>query len=100
MLKDSFKVLGFIIRNTREFRNPDCLNMLFHTMVLAKLEYCSVIWFPIYTCHVNDIEKLQRRFLKFLAFKCDGVYPERGVPQNELSGRFGIYDKFKHAEEN
>lgn len=88
--KDAFKILGFIIRNSREFSNIDSLKLLYGAYIRAKLEYGSIAWSPFYNAHVNALEKVQRRFLKFLAFKVDGIYPPIGFPHNELLEKFSV----------
>lgn len=35
------------------------------------LEYCSQIWNPYYHCHKNRIENIQRKFLRYLEYKCN-----------------------------
>jgi hypothetical protein len=46
----------------------------------------------VYQRYVDKVKTIQRRFLKFLAFKTDGVYPERGYSQQNLLKRFGFLD--------
>jgi hypothetical protein len=46
----------------------------------------------VYQRYVDKVKTIQRRFLKFLAFKTDGVYPERGYSQQNLLTRFGFLD--------
>ena len=40
--------------------------------------------------HILNLEAVQRRFLKFLAFRLDGVYPTRGFSENLLCERFNF----------
>ncbi|KAJ3646125.1 hypothetical protein Zmor_023728 [Zophobas morio] len=37
-----------------------------------------------------SLEKIQRRLLKYLAFKSDNIYPPRKFPENRLLERFSI----------
>lgn len=83
------KSLGFIIRSCRDF-SGDCLKLLYFSYVRSKLEYASVIWSPYYDRYVKSIESVQRRFLKFLAYKTDGQYPPRGFDHCRLLRRFGF----------
>jgi hypothetical protein len=69
----ALQALGFIIRFSTHFRNIDTLKLLYRAYVRSKLEYGSIIWDPSYQRYVDKIETIQRRFLKFLAFKTDGV---------------------------
>lgn len=44
IINKSFKVLGFINRNTKGFRNPLCLKTLYTSLVRSNLDFGSVIW--------------------------------------------------------
>ena len=89
-INKAFRFLGFVIRNSHDFWNSNCISVLYNSYVRSILEYGSIIWSPIYDVHIDNLEKIQRRYLKFLAYKCDKVYPERGCPQSELLKRFQI----------
>lgn len=73
------KTLGFIMRSSKYFSDISLIKTLYYSFVVSKLEYCSVTWSPNYISYQLSIEKLQRRFLKFLTFKLEGVYPPRGT---------------------
>lgn len=65
----AYKMLGFIQRTSTDlsvltFRNLYC------SFVRSLLEYCSVVWSPSYAVYVEVIERVQRKFLRILAFKC------------------------------
>ena len=81
------RALGFVIRNSRDFINVDTLKLLYFAFVRSKLEYGSVTWSPFYQVHINRLERLQRRFLKFLSFRIDGVYPAIGISHDNLLSR-------------
>jgi len=51
-------------------RNVNLLTKAFCTFVRPILEYCSVIWSPMFKCDINKIESVQRRFTKHL----NGLY--------------------------
>ena len=50
----------------------------------SKLKYGVLIWSPLY----NHLESVQIGFLKFICYKLDGVYPERGISEINLLTRF------------
>lgn len=58
-------MLGFIRRNSKEFRDVYTLKTLFNSLVLPYLEYCSIIWSPFYANSVQRIERIQKRFTRF-----------------------------------
>lgn len=90
VISDASRMLGFIIRTSKDFSEPTTRTLLYFSFVRAKLEYCSIIWSPHYSIHIQNLERIQRKFLKFAAFKEDGVYPHIGFPQEELLRRFSV----------
>jgi hypothetical protein len=48
------------------------------------LEYCSIVWSPIYRRGVDALESLQRKFAKYLLFKLIAEFPPRGTPNSVL----------------
>lgn len=87
---DAFKALGFVMRVSKYFKDISLIKSLYFSYVLSKIEYAALIWHPIYACEAIALDRVHRRFLKFLSFKIDGVYPERGISQEELLLRHNI----------
>ncbi|XP_045471735.1 uncharacterized protein LOC123678645 [Harmonia axyridis] len=75
--------LGFLFRSFRELDDLSALRNVYFSLVLSRLEYANMIWFPIYATHLTPIERVQRKFLKYVVYRKTGIYPERGV---DLSG--------------
>ncbi|XP_044577157.1 uncharacterized protein LOC123260210 [Cotesia glomerata] len=75
----ALRTLGFVIRATKNFRNLEAVKMLYSALVRPKLEYASIIWSPTYKKYAHSIEKIQRKFLKYLMYKMTGNYPARGA---------------------
>lgn len=65
----AYKQLGFIKRVCKSFTNIDCIKVLYFTYVRSILEYACSIWSPCYIVHINRLESLQNKFVKFLSFK-------------------------------
>lgn len=86
----SFKALGFVVRNMRDFNNTHTSKLLYYSLVRSKLEYASIVWNPIYNMHIVAIEKIQRRFLKNLHLQTYDIYPHRGYPQEDLLAMFTL----------
>lgn len=89
---NAYKNLGFIIRNSKHFTDLSTLALLFNSFVRSKLEYAAVVWNPQFGVHISNLERVQRKYVKYLAFKADGVYPARGTPQLDLLTRFRLDD--------
>jgi hypothetical protein len=64
IVNSSFKSLGFVSRNGREFSNVDTLKLLYFSYVRSHLEYASIVWSPMYSIQISFLERVQRRFLK------------------------------------
>lgn len=70
----AYRALGFVIRNTKRFR-IDTIIKLYNALVRPHLEYAAIIWTPQTQSISNDIEKVQKRFLRYLYLKQFNVYP-------------------------
>lgn len=88
--KSASKMLGFIIRNSQSFNTVVCLKTLYFVYVRSRLEYGALIWYPIYACHKNRIEAIQRKFLKYLSYRVDLTYPPQGTDHDLLLNRFDL----------
>ncbi|XP_075158177.1 uncharacterized protein LOC142231455 [Haematobia irritans] len=65
VLRKSYTTLAFIKRNCSEFSNPYTLKVLYSSFVRSKLEYASIVWNPVYNTHIDRLERLQKKFIKF-----------------------------------
>ena len=68
MITKASKMLGFVLRNSKMFRNHNTKIILYNSLVRSILEYGSVVWRPHYATHCLRIERVQKRFLYHLAF--------------------------------
>lgn len=58
-------LLGFLKRNSTDFKDPYTLKAIYSSIVRPILEYCSVVWNPIALKNINRIERVQKNFLRF-----------------------------------
>lgn len=65
----AMKMLGFIVRISKDFKNINTLKILFTSLVRSILEYNSTIWSPVFNNHINTIERVQRKFLRCINFR-------------------------------
>ena len=82
----TFKALGFVLRNGREFDAAETLRHLYRAFVRSHLEYASVVWSSLYNGYISALERIQRRFLKSVAFIVDEVYLVIGSKTCFLTG--------------
>lgn len=73
---------SLVIRSCRNFANLHAIRNLDFALVQSKLEYASL--YSIYTILTHAIEKIQKRFLKYLPFRTSGTYAERGTYYSAL----------------
>lgn len=67
-------MLGFLRRNTQLFDDAYALKSLYCALVRSVLEYGVQIWAPYHAVHVENIERVQKRFIR---------YALRGLPWND-----------------
>jgi hypothetical protein len=67
--KKSLKILGYIKRHSSEFKDHRSFKLLYCALVRSILEYGAPIWNPYTKTDIDFIERVQNRFLKFVAFK-------------------------------
>jgi hypothetical protein len=58
-------ILGYVKRLSCEFRDPYTLRTLYVSLVRPKLEYASCVWQPFYGAHIDRIERVQKKLLRY-----------------------------------
>jgi hypothetical protein len=58
-------MLGFVKRLSCELRDPYTLKTLYVSVVRPKLEYASCVWRPFYGAHIDRIQRVQRKFVRY-----------------------------------
>ena len=65
--RKSRQMMGFVLRNSTEFKSPETVVALFKSLARSSLEYASPIWNPTNMTQTNQIERVQHKFIKILA---------------------------------
>ena len=65
----SFKLLGFVKRSTKEFKNVSTIVSLYKTLIRPILLYCHQIWSPTYNIYADKLESVQHRFFRYASYK-------------------------------
>lgn len=81
----AYRNLGFLMRITHQFTNPNCLRFLYFSIVRSVLEYGSQIWSPYQKTYVNLIERIQRKFTRFLSYKTNSGPSDYGSRLNQFN---------------
>lgn len=71
--------LGFINRITKPFTDTACVKMLYFAYVRSVLEYCCCVWNPQYAIYELAVERVQRKFVRQLNYRC-------GINTGEYAG--------------
>ena len=69
IIAKGFKMAGFIMRQCWQFKNVEVLKTMYYALVRSHLEYCCVVWAPLYQVHIKRLERVQSRFMNFLLYK-------------------------------
>lgn len=89
LAKESYRRLGFVLRNARDFENPQVIKILYNSLVRSKLESSACVWNPHHITYTRTLEKVQKAFLRALYKKLYGVYPFM-YPTRFLLGTLGF----------
>jgi hypothetical protein len=88
IVERALRTLGFTLRLCEHFSNIETFVILFTSLVRPILEYNSVLWSPHYEVHRNSLERVQKRFLRFVNFRL-GI-PVREIDYAWLRGELGL----------
>lgn len=58
--------------------------------VRSKLEYCSIVWSPNYSVHINSVERVQRKFTIFGYFAVFRQISDNSVSYDDWKIIFGL----------
>ena len=75
--------MGMVIRHSKNFKNTESLLVLFYALVRSHLDFVSTIWHPKKKTHIKSLERIQKRFLRFLYFRDFGYY-DYSISYSEL----------------
>lgn len=75
IINKAYRALGFIIRNSKHFKSINTIVRLYNSLVRSHLEYASVIWAPSAESNIDLIERVQKRFLRYLYYQKNNIYP-------------------------
>ena len=65
----AYRMLGFVMRTGGELKQITTLILLYNCFVRSILEYASTVWNPQYNVYIDNIERIQNKFLRFLECK-------------------------------
>lgn len=84
----AYSLLGFIARSTKGFRSHQSMLILYKSIVRPLLEYGTVIWSPYQLGHIEELNKIQSRFVRMLGVRLGFAYLD--VPIQQLEQSFSL----------
>ena len=69
IIKKAIRNINYIKYNCRKFKNIKILINIYNCIVKSILMYGSCLWNPTKKGTINDLEKIQQKFLRFLSYK-------------------------------
>lgn len=84
------RMLGFIMRVGKQFKNPLTFTSLYNSLVRSHLEYASVIWNPHTAQQKIKIERVQHKFLRFVAIKCFGAAKTDNIDYKDIEKKIKL----------
>jgi hypothetical protein len=87
--KSASKTLGFVIRTSSQFESSGVAMVLYNAYVRTKLEYGAIVWDPCEEKYSIMVEKIQRKFARWLYKRQYGYYPYL-YPSLFVSGMLGL----------
>lgn len=73
--KQASRLLGFVMRTAADFDDVRVTRVIYNAYVRSKLEYAAVVWNPYEDKYEMLIERIQRKFARWLYKKSRGYYP-------------------------
>lgn len=86
IITKAFKMYGFVTRVATDFRRPSTFLHLYRSLIRSQLEYACLIWDPLYQKYKMAIERVQRKFLRTMQFRCQ--LPR--LPYNNLLVKYNL----------
>lgn len=87
--KSANKLLGFVLRTSYQFNGVGVAMVLYNAYVRSKLEYGAIAWDPYEEKYIVKIERVQRKFARWLYKREYGYYPYL-YPSLFVSGMVGL----------
>lgn len=88
--KSAHKALGFVMRMSKQFSDVRVAISLYNAYVRSKLEFGAIVWDPYEKKYTLLIEKIQKKFARFVYKRLYGYYPFL-YPSLFITGMISMY---------
>ncbi|XP_055605590.1 uncharacterized protein LOC129753768 [Uranotaenia lowii] len=91
VLEKANRMLGFIIRLSKEFTDPVCLRALYCCLVRSILESANLVWWPFEAAWTARFEAIQRRFVRYALRELPWENPLNLPPYAQRCALLGLH---------
>jgi hypothetical protein len=88
IVSKAYKMYGFVMRSSTEFRRPSTYLQLYKSLIRPQLEYTVAVWNPYYKKYSDIIEAVQKKFLNTMNYRC---YRNR-LPYQQLLHKYTLIE--------
>jgi hypothetical protein len=86
IITNAFRMYGLVMRLCKNFKNTSTFLYLYKSLIRPQIEYAVPIWNPYYSKYNDALEKVQKKFLRCLQYKC----ASGTLPYQELLNKYNL----------
>ena len=76
--------MGIYTRTCSKFKNTDYIRALYNSLIKSRLEYAAIVWNLYCKQDILQIEKVQRKYLKYIYYITHNAYPTLNISYANL----------------
>jgi hypothetical protein len=70
IIDKAFKMYHLVMRTAIPFKRPNSYILLYNSLIRSYLEYATYVWNPLYSKYHDQLESVQKKFLKTMNYRC------------------------------
>lgn len=86
IINKAVQMCGFVLRACTDFKSTSTYLYLYKGLIRPQLEYAVTVWDPFYNKYTDSIERVQRKFLRAVHYRCFRAY----LSYDQLLSRYNL----------